>query len=74
VHRQIVSAGEQTFAQVLGEDTFLRHLPQRIVLILIAERFVKGILDADLRVCVLESATDLKRLNTRQLAATRSEN
>jgi hypothetical protein len=74
VHGEVIAPGEQTFAQILCEDAFLRHLPKRIALVLIAEGFVEGILERDLRVGYLKSAADLKCLDTRQLAATRSEN
>src|SRR5882724_7041643 len=73
MHDQIEVAAQKAFAEIPCEDTFLRHLPKRIVQILIAERFVKGIVDFDLRMGGAESFTDLNGLNSCQVTAARRD-
>src|SRR6267154_2331616 len=73
VNDQIELPIQQSFAKVLREDSLLRHLPQWIALVFVAERFVKGIVDFDLRMCRAESLTNLVRLNSGQVTATRRD-
>src|SRR6267378_2327802 len=71
VNDQIELSVQQSFAKVLREDSLLRHLPQWIALVFVAERFVKGVIDFEVRVCGAESVTNLVRLNSGQVTATR---
>src|SRR5580765_4224192 len=66
-------APQQACAKILCQDAFLRHLPQRIVQVPVAKRFVKGIIDFDLRMCGAESTSNLERLNSGQVTATRRD-
>src|SRR3989442_15374336 len=58
-HDQVELAVQQTFAKVLRENSLLRHLPERTFQIFIAERFAKGIIDFEVRVCGSQSFADL---------------
>ena len=49
MNRQIVSSRQQSIAQVFGEDPFLGHLPEWVILISITKRFVEGIINGNLR-------------------------
>src|SRR6185503_187750 len=73
MHDEIEIAAQQAFTNIPCKDTFLRHLPKRIVQVLVAERFVKRIIDFDLRMGGAESFTYLVRLNSGQVTATRRD-
>src|SRR3989442_15718865 len=59
VDDQVELAAQQTLAKVLGENSLLRHLPERTFQIFIAERFPKGIIDFEVWVCGSQSFADL---------------
>src|SRR5436190_11124306 len=73
MHDEIKNDTQEAFTKILSENTLLSHLPKRIVQVLIAERFVKRIIDFDLRVCGAESFANLVRLNSCQVTATRRD-
>src|SRR2546426_12572766 len=55
VHDQVELAVQQTFAKVLRENSLLRHFPERIVLVFIAQGLAKGIIDFEVWVCGSQS-------------------
>src|SRR2546426_11494349 len=71
VHDQVELAPQQTLAKVLRENSLLRHLPERIVLVFVSEGFAEGIIDFEVWVRSPQRFANLQCLNPRQLAATR---
>ena len=59
MHDQVELAAQQTLAKIPREDSLLRHLPERIVLVLVSQGFAERIIDLELRVCSLQRFANL---------------